>query len=326
MRQRTALCVALATISIQHLVAPVSARAYSVALQWIGGGDAIAGYRIYVRAAGGDERPPIDVPSPRHDGSGQFKAVLSDLDVTTTYTFTMSAYDAYGAESDRSNAQSIGYAQAATVVDSDYDGLTDAAEDRDLDMCRTGAETDRLKPDTDGDGVPDGLEVEYGSDPLTAGSPTCASLDTATFRPLGAGTASIVDDGNGPTLMIDAAGQRGTSFGVMYPANGKGAVTDPLLVVNVRTDDAFRIEVRARSTAGQLYRMRFLSRSRVVQWSTRRRMTRALGDSFTVDHERMLGFDIAAEMQAMDPSAVFGSIERVTVRGEMLLGAVRTCR
>lgn len=324
MRRRTPLCAALA-ISLWHLAAPASVLAYSVALQWSGGGSSIAGYRIYVRPAGGDERPSIDVPSPRHDGAGRFKAVLSDLDVATTYTFTMSAYDASGSESDRSNAQSIGYAQAARVVDSDYDGLPDAAEDRNLDLQRAGGETDRLNPDTDGDGVPDGVEVQYGSDPLAPGSPSCGDLDPATLRPVGTGTLNVMNDGGEPTLVMDAAGQRATSFGVIYPWNGKAAIRDPLLVTSIRSDDTFRIEVRARSTAGKLYRMRWVSRSRAVKWSTRRRMTRSLGDAFSLERDRMVGFDIAAEMATMDPGAVFASIERITVRGEMLLGSIRTC-
>lgn len=324
MRRRIRLCAALA-ICVLHLAAPTVARAYSVALHWTGGGDGIAGYRIYVRPAGGQERVPIDVPNPRHDGSGLFSAVLSDLDVVTTYTFTMSAYDANGTESDRSNARSIGYTQAAAIVDSDYDGLPDAVEDQNLDLLRGAGETDRLLPDTDGDGVPDGLEVEYGSDPLAPGSPACSAVDPTVLRPLGVGTASLVDDGNGPTLMLDAAGQRSTAFGVTYPPDGRAAIPDPLLVVSVRTDDPFRIDVRARSTAGRLYRMRWVSRSRVIDWNTKRSMTRSLGTAFSVDHERLLGFDVAAEMKTMDPTAVFATIERVTVRGEMLLGAVRTC-
>ncbi len=324
MRRRTPLCAALA-ITLWHLAAPAAVPAYSVALQWSGGGTSIAGYRIYVRSAGGEERPPIDVPSPRHDGSGRFKAMLSDLDVETTYTFTMSAYDGANTESERSNAQSIGYAQAARVVDSDLDGLPDAAEDANLDLRRTGGETDRLNPDTDGDGVPDGLEVQYGSDPLTPGSPTCASIDLTTLRPIGPGTVNVMNDGDEPTLVLDAAGNRGTSFGVIYPWSSKAAIHDPLLVTNIRADGAFRIEVRARSTAGRLYRMRWVSRSRAANWKTRRRITRALGDSFSLDHDRLIGFDIAAEMAAMDPDAVFQSIERITVRGELLLGPVRTC-
>jgi hypothetical protein len=325
MYRRHALRAALA-LWLCQLIAPTSVLAYAVALQWRGTDDAsIAGYRIYVRPAGGAERAPIDVPRPRHDGSGRFRAVLSDLEVVTTYTFTMSAYDDYGTESERSNAQSIGYAQAATVVDSDYDGLTDATEDGNLDLRRAGGETDRLLADTDGDGVPDGVEVQYGSDPLSPGSPVCTPIDPATLRPLGAGSATVVDDGGEPTLVMDAAGQRGTSFGVMYPWNGKASIGDPLLVTSVRADDVFRIEVRARSTAGKLYRMRWVSRSRAVKWSTRRRITRALGDYFDLDREHIVGFDIASEMAAMDPGAVFAAVERITVRGELLLGRLRTC-
>jgi hypothetical protein len=55
-------------------------------------------------------------------------------------------------------------------VDSDDDGLTDAEEDANSD-CRAIGETDPRSGDTDGDGVPDKVEVETeGLDPLRADS------------------------------------------------------------------------------------------------------------------------------------------------------------
>src|SRR6185436_20115835 len=58
-------------------ISATHAAAYSVAVRWTGDGEAAtAGYRLYVTPAGGSERPPIDVPRPRHDGSGRFESVV----------------------------------------------------------------------------------------------------------------------------------------------------------------------------------------------------------------------------------------------------------
>ncbi len=167
-----------------------------VAVRWTGDDASIAGYRLYVRPAGGAERAPIDVPRPRHDGSGRFETVVDDLDVETTYTFAISAYREDGTESDRSNSYTIGYAQAAAIVDSDHDGLTDAEEDRNLNLRLDAGESDRLVADSDGDDVPDGLERDFGSDPLDGirraalRSTSPRSESSATAPPTSASTPS----------------------------------------------------------------------------------------------------------------------------------------
>jgi hypothetical protein len=304
-----------------------SASAYSVAVRWTNDGDAaIAGYRLYVMPAGGAERPPIDVPRPRHDGSGRFESVVSDLRVETTYTFALSAYAENGVESPRSNSYTIGYAQAARVVDSDHDGLPDAAEDRNLNQRRDAGETDRLSADSDGDDVPDGLEQRFGSNPLDADSPSCGPLGFSQFRMVGRGTADVGYDAELDDLALATTPLtwRSTSIGVMYPQYGKGTLRDPLIVTRIRDNDPFRIEVRARSIDGKLYRLRYEAFGRITR-VTKRRLRVSLGDYFTGDQYELIGIDVAAEIARMDPGAIFDHIERLSVRGSLVMQQPRAC-
>ncbi len=304
------------------------ASAYSVAIRWTGSGDPwIAGYHLHVKPAGGDERPAIDVPRPRHDGAGHFQSVIGDLDVATTYTFTITAYSQNGIESDRSNSYTIGYAQAATVVDSDHDGLVDAEEDRNLNLRVDPGETDRLVADTDGDEVPDGLEREFGSNPLDANSPSCGPLEFSQFRQVGVGSAEVGWDAELQDLVVamTPAVLRSTAVGVMYPQYGKGSITEPLIVTRVRDNDPFRIEIHARAINGKLYRLRYDGLGRIDR-VTRRRLRRSLGDHFTGERYELIGIDVAAEMQRMDPTAIFDHIERLTVRGSLLMQQPSVCR
>ena len=57
-------------------------------------------------------------------------------------------------------------ANIAIFVDTDDDGLPDVYEDRNANGVRDPDETDPWVADTDGDGVSDGLEVNFGYDPL----------------------------------------------------------------------------------------------------------------------------------------------------------------
>ncbi len=57
------------------------------------------------------------------------------------------------------------------IVDSDLDGLTDLGEEK---IFRT----DKLNPDTDGDGIFDGVEITNQSDPLNAVSPMVTEIIT----------------------------------------------------------------------------------------------------------------------------------------------------
>ena len=304
-----------------------SASAYSVAVRWAGNDDdAIAGYRLYVRPADGAERPPIDVPRPRRDGSGRFEGIVGDLQVETTYTFALSAYGENGVESPRSNPYTIGYAQAARVVDSDHDGLTDAEEDGNLNLRRDAGETDRLAGDTDGDDVSDGLERQFGSNALDADSPSCGPLEFSQFRVVGHGAAEVgyeeeLDDLAVATTPLTS---RPTSIGVLYPQYGKGTLRDPLIVTRIRDNEPFRIEIRARSIDGKLYRMRYEAFGRIER-VTRRRLRVSLGNHFTGERYELVGIDVAADMARMDPGAIFDRIERLSVRGSLVMQQPHTC-
>jgi hypothetical protein len=61
------------------------------------------------------------------------------------------------------------------IVDSDLDGLTDLGEEQ---VFRT----DKLNPDTDGDGIFDGVEIVNQSDPLNAISPMATEIITNKAR------------------------------------------------------------------------------------------------------------------------------------------------
>lgn len=320
---RALAAAALALVSIT-----THAEAYSVTVRWTGDDDrSLAGYRLHVKPASGAERAPIDVPRPRHDGSGRFESVITDLEVETTYTFTISAYDALGTESERSNAYTIGYAEAARVVDTDHDGLPDAAEDRNLNQRTDPGETKRTVADTDGDDVPDGLEYQFGSNPLDRNSPSCAPLAFSDFRVVGVGTADVGWDPELQDLALATTPntQRSTSIGVMYPQWDKATLTDPLFVTRVRDNDPFRIEIHARSTTGKLYRLRYEGLGRIERTS-RRRLRRSLGNHFTGDRYELIGIDVATEMDQMDPGATFDHIERITMRGSLVMQQPRVCR
>jgi hypothetical protein len=326
LRRRAAIRAALATL-LCVLTGPTCASAYTVAVRWTGGEDrSIAGYRLYVRPAGGSERAPIDVPWPRHDGSGRFEGLIGDLQVETTYTFAISAYRTDGTESDRSNSYTIGYAQAAAVVDSDHDGLTDGQEDANRNLRLDAGETNRLIADTDFDDVPDGLEREFGSDPLDSNSPSCGPLDFGNFRVTGSGTANVGYDAELDDLALATtpAGLRSTSIGVMYPQYGTGQLDDPLFVTRIRDNDPFRIEIHARSTDGKLYRLRYEGFGRVDR-TTRRRLRRSLGNHFTGERYELIGIDVAAELARMDPNAVFAVIERISMRGSFVMQQPKVC-
>lgn len=165
------------------LVSASSADAYRVRLAWRPVSGA-AGYRLHTRQNGYPDFVAVDLGSPRADAAGVLHFDHAGLLVESTNTFALVSYTAAGVESPRSNEMSIGYATAAAVVDSDGDGLTDAAEDTNRDLTRQSGETDRLRSDTDGDGASDGIEVAAGTDPLNAASkPGPTPTRTATAMP-----------------------------------------------------------------------------------------------------------------------------------------------
>jgi predicted phosphodiesterase len=79
--------------------------------------------------------------------------------------------------------------------DSDRDGLWDAREDVNLNNIVDPGETDRLNPDTDGDGINDGMERTFGLNPLIPDSVTLPAMGDLALVLL--------------TVFITAAGFRG---------------------------------------------------------------------------------------------------------------------
>ncbi|NBC40581.1 OmpA family protein [Corallococcus exiguus] len=85
-------------------------------------------------------------------------------------TYTVTAVSTNGAGTNSTTATTTFTVNQAGTVDSDNDGLTDAEEIL--------AGTDPNNPDTDGDGIPDGIEVKVGgTDPLDSDSDDDGILD-----------------------------------------------------------------------------------------------------------------------------------------------------
>jgi hypothetical protein len=176
------------TVSIVLLCAP-DVEAYRVRLAWRPVAGA-AGYKLFARQNGYPTPVAVDLGVPTTDASGLMHYEYNGLLVESTNTFSLASYDAARIESLPSNTISIGYNVAATVVDSDGDGLTDAREDVNLNLAREATETDRLRADTDGDGASDGAEVAAGSDPTNAASRPGAPVPTRTTTPAPTRTAT----------------------------------------------------------------------------------------------------------------------------------------
>lgn len=151
------------------------------------------GYTIYVRAAGQSYGSGVDVGAPAPDGDGTIRHVLTGVSRQATTYFAVTSRGT-GGESPYSNEIQISYATVAAIIDSDADGLTDAQEDRDLDMVVDPGETNPLIADSDGDGVSDGVEVAQGTDPLDPASeqPPPSPTRTATAVPTATQTATVV--------------------------------------------------------------------------------------------------------------------------------------
>jgi hypothetical protein len=146
----------------------------------------VAGYHVYVQPEGSGAGEAYDVGTPPSDGGGHLAVVVPGLDVRTTYVLAASMYSPGGSESPLSNTLTVGYRDAAHFVDSDHDGLTDGAEDENLNQVVDPGETDPENPDTDGDGVLDGGDWCQGTSAAlavdTSGCPYCGPLELGEFR------------------------------------------------------------------------------------------------------------------------------------------------
>ncbi|MFN8545778.1 MAG: hypothetical protein U0807_16470 [Candidatus Binatia bacterium] len=140
----------------------------------------MTGYRVYSRALAAAYGQPADagMPTPAADGSLSFQ--LAALDVRTDYGFVVTGYRPDGSESAYSNEMTLGYAQVAAQVDSDGDGLSDAAEDVNLNRIVDAGETNPLAADTDGDGIGDATDLckaTAAGSPVDARGCACAQLN-----------------------------------------------------------------------------------------------------------------------------------------------------
>jgi hypothetical protein len=151
-----ARCGRLLLVALACATVPSAALAYRARVRWQPvSGTTVASYRVWLRT------PPSTTASVREAGlpaaatDGTMTFLLDGLDLRTEYVVSVSAKRPDGSETPRSNEVSTGYGQAAAVVDSDGDGLTDAAEDVNLNGRVDPGESDPLRADSDGDGVRD---------------------------------------------------------------------------------------------------------------------------------------------------------------------------
>lgn len=204
-----ALETALAVL-VLVLVSIGTAAAFDARVAWspVAGS---TGYTIYVRAAGQSYGSGVDVGAPAPDGDGTIRHVLTGMSRQATTYFAVTSRGA-GGESPYSNEIQISYATVAAIIDSDGDGLTDAQEDRNLNMVVDPGETDPLLADTDGDGVSDGVEVAQGTDPLDPASeqPPPTPTRTATAVPTPTRTATAMPTATRTATPVPTATQTAT--------------------------------------------------------------------------------------------------------------------
>lgn len=183
-----------------------AASAYDAEMVWGRVGEATQ-YKTYIRFVQGAGPAPTQTTRvittsasalpETADGRAYF--AVRDLPLGPTAIFSVAAV-ANGEESARSNEKTLTYAQVASYVDTDGDGLLDSEEDTDLDMIVDPGETDPRKADTDGDGLTDRDErVRTGTDPTRRdsdgdgtpdGSDTCNDIDRDGFGSSPTGTSS----------------------------------------------------------------------------------------------------------------------------------------
>ncbi len=192
-RARALFALAVGTVLGARPAAALTTT-YAVRVRWKPVSDAtVAGYHVWVRPLSSATATPQNAGLPTPAADGTMSYTLGGLDVRTDYAFSVSDYRRDGTESPRSNEVMSGYAQVATLVDEDGDGLTDAQEDKNLNRVVDPGETDPLNPDTDGDGVPDGKDACQGTAKgaaVNAAGCSCAQISCDDGNPCTTDTCS----------------------------------------------------------------------------------------------------------------------------------------
>ncbi|RMD82238.1 MAG: hypothetical protein D6815_09720, partial [Candidatus Dadabacteria bacterium] len=201
------------------------AWAFRAELTWTAVAKA-AGYFVYVRQAGDSYGPPIDAGPQAADSAGEVRYVVAGLPLGPTLYFRVSSYDATGKESEPSNELSLTYAQVAAVLDSDGDGLTNAEEDKDLDGMVDPGETNPFDPDTDGDGLDDGVERALGTNPLAGDTDGDGVGDAGDNCPLAANAGQADADADGWGDACDDCPAAYNPDQLDLDASGEGDVCD----------------------------------------------------------------------------------------------------
>jgi len=111
-------------------VGATRAEAYGVRLRWLHDtqGD-VAGYRVHVWPDEGPAEPERDVGLPPEAEDGTLAAIVAGLAPRVDYSIAVSAVFSDGTETALSNVLRIAYADVAPLIDSDGDGVKDAADD-----------------------------------------------------------------------------------------------------------------------------------------------------------------------------------------------------
>ncbi len=222
-RPATVRFVALAAVLLAASAA--DAVTYGVRVRWSpSAGTTVAGYRVSVRAVSGASLPVVDAGLPAPGPDGALAAQVQGLDGRTDYAVTVTAYDGGGAESAPSNAIAIGYAQMASRIDSDGDGLTDAAEDPNLNRIVDAGESSALRTDSDGDGVGDAAdqcEDTAAGAAVNAAGCSCAQV---TCTPPPGGTYTIWPSTAAPAR-ADLGPEDPVELGVKFRSDVAGYVT-----------------------------------------------------------------------------------------------------
>ena len=158
------------TSAVAALVLSASpALAYDALVGWSPVANTTA-YKVYVGIDGASFAAPVNVGKPAAESDGVIRVVVENLPLGPDLRFAVAAVR-NGVESALSNEMDITYAEAAAVLDSDNDGLSDAQEDKNLNGKVDSGETNPDDADSDNDGLRDGPEVKNrGTDPLDADS------------------------------------------------------------------------------------------------------------------------------------------------------------